>query len=121
VERNVERIAMRTFAASLFIALALAGTASAEWTPGHPGDPRICRYNTPDRPNYCGEIAAKLAFTTKYARVEGQPFAGQLRCLKTVTLTYMCAWSNSLGTHQTVVRFTHRRAGWTVAVGAIPA
>ena len=112
---------MRAAAASILVALTFAGPASAEWTPSHPGDPRVCRYNTPDRPDYCGEIAAKLAFTTKYARIVGQPFAGSLRCKKTVTLTYMCAWSNSLGSHQTLVRFAHKAAGWKVAVGVIPA
>jgi hypothetical protein len=99
--------------------LTLAPAASAQWTPGHPGDPRVCSYN---RPAYCRDVAARVAFQAKYLRVMGRAFVGSLQCPSVAPLTYMCAWKTAtLGGHSTVVRFAHKTAGWKASVGVIAA
>jgi hypothetical protein len=104
-----------TLAAGLGI-LTLAGPASAEWAPGHPGDPRVCPNHTRLE---CATAAAGFAFKAKYVRVTGHAFANTLRCSSSGTLlSYSCAWGTPA--IQTPVRFAHKTAGWTVAVGTIP-
>lgn len=95
--------------------LAITATASAEWTPTKPGDPRVCAHHTPVE---CASAAASFAFRAKYTRVTGHGFANTLRCTSAGSaLSYVCAWGTPAV--QTPVRFAHKAAGWKVAVGVI--